>query len=232
MLSEFLSQLLAEFLGTFLFVLTIPLAQLGVGALAPLPVGFMLAAMCFTFGYVSGAHFNPAISFAVFLNGLMTLRRLVCYVFAQLLASFMASLYGSAIVGLSIPVPQIDPNLFHLWQGLVCEMVYTFALTSVVLHVCHSRQRTNDMYGFAVGFALTAAGFAVGGITGGAFNPAVATGTQLVACIGGNCHPLFFFWVYWIAPFGGALIASVLFQVLDTHERREQSKEVSVNAVY
>lgn len=95
-------------------------------------------------------------------------------------------------------------------------MVYTFALTSVVLHVCYSRQQRNEFYGFAIGFMLMAAGFAVGGFTGGAFNPAVATGTQLVACIGKNCAPLIFFWIYWIAPMGGAFIASIIYQLLDT----------------
>lgn len=221
MLSEFLSQLVAEFVGTFLFVLTIPLASLGVGTLAPIGIGFMLASMCFTFGYISGAHFNPAISFAVFINRKMSLRRTIFYMLAQLAGSFCASLYGSAIVGLDIPAPETNTSLINIWQALLCEMVYTFALASVVLHVCFSRQRTNDFYGFAIGMTLTSAGFAVGGFTGGAFNPAVATGMQLVACIGKNCTPLRSFWVYWLAPIGGAFIASLVYQVLDTHERVE-----------
>lgn len=221
MLSLFLSQLLAEFIGTFLFVLTIPLASLGVGTLSPIPIGFMLAAMCFTFGYISGAHFNPAISFAAFINRKLTLRRMVFYIIVQLLGAFCSSLYGSAIVGLDIPVPEINAEFIQVWQGLLCEMVYTFALASVVLHVCYSRQRSNDFYGFAIGMTLMSAAFSVGGFTGGAFNPAVATGTQLVACIGGNCKPLIFFWVYWIAPVGGAFIASILYQILDTHDRDE-----------
>lgn len=219
MFSEFFSQLVAEFIGTFLFVLTITLASIGVGTLAPIAIGFMLAAMCFTFGYISGAHFNPAISFAVFINRKMTLRRTLLYMFVQLAGSFCASLYASVIVGLDIPAPETNADLLNVWQALLCEMVYTFALTSVVLHVCFSRQRTNDFYGFAIGMTLTAAGFSVGGFTGGAFNPAVATGMQLVACIGGKCRPLIFFWVYWIAPIGGAFIATIVYQLLDTHER-------------
>ncbi|AYU82733.1 AQP9 / aquaporin 2 [Leishmania donovani] len=218
MLSEFLSQLVAEFVGTFLLVLTITLASVGVGTLAPIPIGFMLAAMCFTFGYISGAHFNPAISFAVFINRKMTLRRTVMYIVVQLAGSFCASLYASAIIGLQIPAPVANGDLANTWQVLLCELVYTFALTSVVLHVCFSRQRSNDFYGFAIGMTLMAAGFSVGGFTGGAFNPAVATGTQLVLCVYKNCDPLFYFWVYWIAPICGAFVASVIFQLLDTHE--------------
>ncbi|KAK7195892.1 aquaporin 2 [Novymonas esmeraldas] len=225
MLSEFLSQLVAEFVGTFLFVLTITLASVGVGALAPIPIGFMLAAMCFTFGYISGAHFNPAISFAVFINRKMTVRRAALYMIAQLGGSFCASLYASAIIGLNIPAPQPNGDLVNIWQALLCELVYTFALTSVVLHVCFSRQRTNDFYGFAIGMTLMAAGFSVGGFTGGAFNPAVATGTQLVSCMYKNCRPLLFFWVYWIAPIGGAFIATIIYQLLDTHERAPDMRD-------
>ncbi|KEG14255.1 Aquaporin 2 [Trypanosoma grayi] len=217
--SPLASQCIAEFIGTFLFVLTIPLASLGVGSLAPLPIGFMLAAMSFSFGYISGAHFNPAISFATFINGKIPFKQLVFYMGTQIVAAFTASLYGSAIVGLDIPVPSTDVELVSVWQAILCEMVYTFALTSVVLHVNYSRQRSNEFYGFAIGMTVLSASFAVGGFTGGAFNPAVATGTQLVGCIGGNCKPLIMFWIYWVAPLGGAFLASMAYQILDTHER-------------
>ncbi|KAH9577448.1 Major intrinsic protein [Trypanosoma melophagium] len=217
--SPFVSAVVAEFIGTFLFVLTVPLASLGVGSLAPLPIGFMLAAMSFSFGYISGAHFNPAISFATLINGKIGFKKMISYMIAHVVAAFLAGLYGSAIVGLDIPVPSTDVSLVSVWQALLCEMVYTFALTSVVLHVNYSRQRSNEFYGFAIGMTVLSASFAVGGYTGGAFNPAVATGTQLVGCIGGNCKPLMFFWIYWVAPLGGAFLASIAYQILDTHER-------------
>ncbi|ESL11030.1 aquaporin 9 [Trypanosoma rangeli SC58] len=218
-LSPFMSEVAAEFIGTFLFVLTIPLASLGVGSLAPLPIGFMLAAMTFSFGYISGAHFNPAVTFAALINGNIFIKKALSYVLAQILAAFLAALYGSAIVGLNIPVPSTDVSLVSVWQAILCEMVYTFALASVVLHVNYSRQRGNEFYGFAIGMTVLSASFAVGGFTGGAFNPAVATGTQLVGCIGGNCKPLIFFWIYWVAPLGGSVLASIAYQILDTHDR-------------
>ncbi|RNF08577.1 aquaporin 9 [Trypanosoma rangeli] len=217
--SPFVSEVAAEFIGTFLFVLTIPLASLGVGSLAPLPIGFMLAAMTFSFGYISGAHFNPAVTFATLINGKIYIKKALLYILAQILAAFLAALYGSAIVGLNIPVPSTDVSLVSVWQAILCEMVYTFALASVVLHVNYSRQRGNEFYGFAIGMTVLSASFAVGGFTGGAFNPAVATGTQLVGCIGGNCKPLIFFWIYWVAPLGGSVLASIAYQILDTHDR-------------
>lgn len=217
--SPLVSQIIAEFIGTFLFVLTIPLATLGVGSLAPLPIGFMLAAMSFSFGYISGAHFNPAITLAVFMNGKIALPKLILYTLSQIGAAFLASLYGVALVGLKIPVPSTDVGLAAVWRTILCETVYTFALASVVLHVNYSRQRNPAFYGFAIGMTVLSALFAVGGFTGGAFNPAVATGTQLVGCIGGNCAPLALFWLYWVAPMGGSFLASVVYQILDTHDR-------------
>jgi glycerol uptake facilitator-like aquaporin len=91
------------------------------------------------------------------------------------------------------------------------------------LHVAYSRQRTNSFYGFAIGMTVMAAAFSVGGFTGGAFNPAVATGIQLVACFGGNCKPLIFSWMYWVAPMGGAFVGGFIFNLLDTNARAESN---------
>ncbi|EPY25787.1 major intrisic-like protein [Strigomonas culicis] len=232
MLSEFLSQLLAELIGTFLFVLVVSMAPAGVNSLAPIPIGFMLASMCFTFGYISGAHFNPAVSFAAFINGKMTLQRFLLYVVTQVIGAFLASLYATAIIGLEITVPTTDMNLLAIWKSLMGELVYTFALASVVLHVCFSRQRTNDFYGFAIGMTVMAGAFSVGSVSGGAFNPALALGTQFVSCIRGNCKPLLGFWVYWVAPLLGALIATVVYQLLDSHDRGEGEIVVTTDAVF
>jgi len=215
-LSKENSELVAEFVGTFLFVLTIPLASASIGDLAPIPIGFMLMAMVFTFGYISGAHFNPAITFATLITRHTSLKKAARYVFAQIMASIAATLYVTAIIGTRFPVPTIS-NVLDVWQGLLTESVYVFALACVVLHVAYSRQRANDFYGFAIGMTVLAAGFSVGGFTGGSFNPAVATGTQLVACIvGSKCGPLIFVWLYWIAPLAGAFLGAFLYNILDT----------------
>eukprot|EP00331_Platyophrya_macrostoma_P012211 CAMPEP_0176420628 /NCGR_PEP_ID=MMETSP0127-20121128/8714_1 /TAXON_ID=938130 /ORGANISM="Platyophrya macrostoma, Strain WH" /LENGTH=242 /DNA_ID=CAMNT_0017801249 /DNA_START=42 /DNA_END=770 /DNA_ORIENTATION=+ len=214
------SELVGEFVGTFLFVLTITMATIGIGTLAPLAIGFMLMAMVFTFGYLSGGHFNPAITFATVITRHTPIPKFVRYTVVQVLAAIFSTLYGSAMVGLSIPVPTTNTNIVSIWQSLLSEGVYTFALSCVVLHVAYSRQRTNSFYGFAIGMCVMAAAFSVGGFTGGAFNPAVATGIQLVACIGGNCSPLIFVWMYWLAPLGGAFLAGFIYNMLDTADRK------------
>lgn len=218
------SELVGEFVGTFLFVLTITLATIGIGSLAPLAIGFMLMAMVFTFGYITGGHFNPAITWATVVTRHTTMSKFIRYAVVQVLASIFATLYGTAMVGLDIPAPTTDTSLISIWQGLLYEGVYSFALACVVLHVGYSRQRTNSFYGFAIGMTVMSAGFAVGGFTGGAFNPAVATGIQLVACIGGNCAPLIFTWIYWVAPMAGAFLGGFVYNLLDTGDRRPEGE--------
>lgn len=218
-LSPHATTLVAEFVGTFLFVLTIPLASIGVGSLAPIPIGFMLMAMVFSFGYISGGHFNPAVTFATFVVGQTPFRKLLEYTIVQVLAAVCATLYGVIIVGLDVPAPTTNNNLIKIWQAFCAELVYTFALANVVLHVACSRQKGNDFYGFAIGMTVLSAAFSVGGFTGGAFNPAVATGTQLVRCVTmQDCIPLAYIWLYWFAPLGGAFLGGMLFNLLDTYE--------------
>lgn len=217
-LSKETSQLVAEFVGTFLFVLTIPLSTEGIGSLAPLPIGFMLMAMVFTFGYISGGHFNPAITFATVITRHTTLPKFAKYTVTQVMGAIFASLYGTSIVGLDFPAPDTNNDIVKIWQALCAELIYSFALATIVLHVAYSRQRHNNFYGFAIGMCVLAAAFAVGGFTGGAFNPAVATGTQLVRCMTGNCTPLIHVWIYWLAPLGGAFLGAFIFNFLDTSD--------------
>jgi glycerol uptake facilitator-like aquaporin len=225
------NELAAEFVGTFLFVLTIPLATSGIGKLAPLAIGFMLMAMVFTFGYISGGHFNPAVSFATLITNNISVPKFVRYTVVQVAAAICASAYGGMISGFNMPVPTTNFNLVSIWQGFLSEGVYTFALACVVLHVAYSRQKSNDFYGFAIGMVVLSAAFSVGGFTGGTFNPAVATGIQLVACFGGNCKPLVFVWMYWFAPLGGAFLAGMFHNMLDTATHEEETRNAKPETI-
>lgn len=219
MLSPLLSKALAELLGTFMFTLTMPLASLGVGTLAPVAVAFMLCAMIFTFGYISGAHFNPAVSFGAFLNHKLTFRRFIVYIVAQLIGSFLASLYGVAVAGIDIPVPQGTLSTFATWQTFLCELAFSFGMMTVFLHLCYSAgHEQHDFYGFAVPFTLLSAGLCMGGVESSGLNPAVATGTQMVACLSGTCRPLLWCWIYWLGPILGSILASCLFRCLDVKD--------------
>lgn len=219
---------LAEFVGTFLFVLTVPLATVGVGALAPLPIGLMLMSMVFTFGGFSGGHFNPSVSFAALMINELKLKPFLMYVAAQFAAAICAALYATTIIGLDLPTPTTS-GLLDVWQTLLAEAAFTFALSSVMLHAQYSRQRSHDFAGLAAGMIVVAGGFSVfGGFKNGAFNPAVAVGIQIVSCITGDCKPLIHVWLYLLAPTAGAFLASFLYNILDTEARvvREPSKRM------
>ena len=222
-LGELTSQLIAELVGTFLFVLTIPLAIVGIGSLHPIPVSFMLMAMVFSFADSSGAHFNPAITLAHFFLGKTSLPKAVRYGVVQVLGSVLGSLYATIIVGSNIPAPTTDNNLGAVWRTLLQELLFTFGIVTVMLHVSCSRQKRHDIFAFSLGMMVLSATFAVGGWTRGAFNPAAATGTQLVACMFGNCSPLLHVWIYWAAPCGGAVVGAILYRLLDTEQHSSDS---------
>ena len=216
---------LAEAAGTFLFVLTIALVEINNPGtpgrpdtnITPLPIGFMLMCMVFTFGYVSGGHFNPAVTFAVFLarRDKVDFKRLVAYVFCQCTASLGAGIVAMIIQGSQdIIVPDVKNDSTFIRKGFFAELIYTFALATVVLNVAYSRQEGNFYYGFAIGMTVAAGVAAVGGVSGGAFNPAVATGLQAAVCLVGRCVPLMHFWLYWLSPAVGAMLAAILFRSL------------------
>lgn len=212
----------AEIIGTFIFVLTIALVEVNNPTLpgqkdtntSPIPIGFTLTVMVFTFGYISGGHFNPAVSLAVTVakNAEFGYVRCGIYMACQVGAALGAGIVAMIIQGTNdIIVPDVNNDADYIRKGLFAELIYTFALATVVLNVAYSRQKENFFYGFAIGFIVISGASAVGGVSGGAFNPAVATGLQAAVCIVGRCTALMHFWLYWVAPCLGAIFAGLLF---------------------
>jgi aquaporin Z len=201
-------KLVVEFVGTFLFVFTIGMAtnQAGAGALAPLAIGSMLMVIVFAGGHVSGGHYNPAVSTAVFLRGRMATNELASYVATQLLAAVVAGLVVRYVGG-----REAHTAVAGAGKMLVAEFLVTFALAWVVLHVATARGTDgNSFYGLAIGFTVVAGAFAVGGISGGAFNPAVALGAMVTGLFEWSN-----IWIYLIADFlGGAAAAWAFLFVL------------------
>ena len=167
-------QLTVEFIGTFILVLTVGLAasSQGAGDLAPLAIGSALMVMVFAGGHISGAHYNPAVSFAALLTGKLRRRQTASYVLTQLAAGALAALLVRAFVG-----PATPAVLGADWKILVGELIFTLALAYVVLNVTSAdATEGNSFYGLAIGFTVVTGIFAVGKTTGGVFNLAVALG--------------------------------------------------------
>lgn len=218
-LHPLLAHYVSEGVGTFFFALSIALVGKNNSSLvAPIPIGFMLMAMVFTFGYISGGHFNPAVSFAVMLTKMDDKWKLLGYMVCQTGAALGAGIVAMIVEGnRDLVVPKVHGNQAeYVRKGLFAELIFSFALATVVLHVAYSRQKHNFFYGFSIGMVVLAGASAVGGVSGGAFNPAIATGLQAAACIVGRCEALMHFWLYWVAPCTGAGLASVVFLQMDT----------------
>lgn len=201
------AKLLTEFAGTFLFLSVIALSGRA-GALAPLAIGLALAAMVYMGGHVSGAHYNPAVSFGLFLRGVISPATMALYWVSQLIAAGLAFVVAFWIGGQSLG---IHPGAGISWySALAAEFLLTTALVLVILNVAATRETEgNSYYGLAIGFTVAAGAFVVGPISGGAFNPAVGFGATLGAAFfshGGWSD----FWLYIVGPLAGAVVAQAL----------------------
>lgn len=201
---------LVEFIGTFFLVLTIGCAVLkpgDAGALAPLAIGSALMVMVFAGGYVSGAHFNPAVTLAVFLRGKCPASDLAPYIIAQVLGAGVAALIVLFLKG-NPPVEAIKPDIA---RALVAEFLYTFALCHVVLNVATAKGTSgNPTYGLAIGFTVLAGAYSVGAISGGVFNPAVAVGITVM-----GISAVANIWIYLAANFAAGAAAAMVFKVIN-----------------
>jgi aquaporin Z len=204
-----------EFIGTFFLVFTVCTAARAHAALLPVAVGAVLAAMVFAGGHISGGHYNPAVSLAAFVRGKLSALDLACYIGAQLLA-------GAAAAGVTRYVGRGDVKAFTLAgsdvvAAFIVELLFTFALAYVVLNVATSKDHPNNsFYGLAIGFTVLAGAAAVGGISGGAFNPAVGLGVVLAGLAGAST-----IWIYIVATLVGGAAAGFVFRALNPDDLAE-----------
>ena len=204
---------LTEFIGTFFLVLTVGCTgiSVGPGVIPQTAIGAVLMAMIYAGGPVSGAHYNPAVTLGVFLRGRCAALDVVPYIVAQVIGSLAAS---AAVMYLKLGA---TATLFQarLGPAFAAEVLFTFALVYVVLNVATTKSGAgNSYFGLAIGFTVTAAAFAVGNISGGAFNPAVAIG----ACMMGML-PWSAVWMYLVAEAIGGGLAALVFRLLRPDER-------------
>ena len=202
---------LTEFLGSFFFVMTIGLVVATDTPLAPLAIGATLMVLVYMGAPVSGAHYNPAVTLALFIRKKMPRGDLVPYLVAQL-AGATAGAY-MAYVFLDRTFAPAPPSTASPGGAVLIELFYTCLLALVVLN-CAARQATkgNSYFGLAIGFTIVIAVFAGGPISGGAFNPGVATGAILINAISGDGN-LSNLWIYLVGPFLGGALAAVLFKL-------------------
>ena len=175
---------IVEFIGTFFLILTVVAAVTGTaGDLAPLAIGLILMAMVYAGGHISGAHYNPAVTIAVLVRGGLPFKHVPGYMIAQILGGFAAAFTGKYLLDF-MPEEAAGISMgasFDIIGGGVAEFLGTFALCWVVLHTATAKGTDgNPFYGAAIGLTVTAMAYSFGGITGGAFNPAVAVSVSSI----------------------------------------------------
>ncbi|MEN3308691.1 MAG: aquaporin [Micromonosporaceae bacterium] len=204
---------LTEFIGTFVLVLTICGAVASGSPLAPLAIGGALAAAIYAGGHISGAHYNPAVTLAVLLRGKLPVREALPYVVAQLAGGLAGAGAARLIVG-AHSGPPLHLSGGKLGSALLAEFVVTFVLAYVVLNVATSKDHPNNsFYGLAIGFTVMAGAVAVGGISGGVFNPAVAVAVSATGLVSWSM-----IWVYLLANLAGGAVAAFTFRLLNPAE--------------
>jgi MIP family channel proteins len=201
--------LVAEAIGTFILVFigtgAVVVNTVSHGAITHLGIssifGAVVAALIYTLGHISGAHFNPAVTLAFWQSGFFPGKRVLAYILAQCTGAIAASVllrstFGNiANLGATLP-------LGHNWlQALILETVLTFILMFVILGSGLDRRAPIGFAGMAIGLTVMVAAAVMGPITGASMNPARSLAPALVAGLWQD-H-----WVYWVAPILGAQLA-------------------------
>lgn len=211
-----MNKYLVEMIGTFFLVFTVGCTVIapGVGSFAPLAIGASLMVMIFAGGHISGGHYNPAVTIGVWLRGKCETKDVLPYWASQLIGAALAALTVRFLKG----VPASPANDLPVVPALLAEFLFTFALVYVVLNVATAKGTSgNSFYGLAIGMTVTTGAFAVGNISGAAFNPAVALGVTLMGISTWSVIP-----VYWVSQLLAGAAAALVFKVVDPAYREER----------
>lgn len=164
--------------------------------------------MVYAGGHISGAHYNPAVSLAASVRGRHSWGELIPYWVAQVSG---AALAAGAAMYLTGGVAKSAEPLADVSKAFLAEFLFTFALAFVVLNSATAKGTSgNSFYGLAIGFTVLTGAFAVGSISGGAFNPAVAVGAGIM----GLMH-MPSIWAHIVADLAGGLVAGLAFLFLN-----------------
>jgi aquaporin Z len=190
-------------------VFTVGLAVRQGAPLAPIAIGSVLMVMIFAGGHISGGHFNPAVTLAAFLRGRCDKKDVLPYWIAQFAAAVVAGLLVNFLLA-----GRVDPLLLGkhpTTQSFIVEFLFTFALAWVVLNVATTKATMgNSFYGLAIGFTVLVGAITVGGISGGAFNPAVGLGVFTMGLESGKQ-----FGIYLVSEFSGAAVAALIYRLVN-----------------
>ena len=206
---------LAEIIGTFALVFcgtgAIVIDQETHGAIThpgiAITFGLIVAAMIYTVGDISGAHLNPAVTITFWVAKTFPARDVLPYIGSQATGAFLASFTlkflfpANATLGATLPANSA-------WQSFVLELILTFILMFVILHVAKGSKEQGMFAGIAIGSVVLLEAMFAGPICGASMNPIRSVSPAIVS---GHMEHL---WVYLTAPCTGALLAVACWMIL------------------
>ncbi|NBI27771.1 aquaporin [Chengkuizengella marina] len=211
-------KLIAEFLGTYFLILA------GTGAIVTNSItgdlthvgvaitwGLVVMSMIYTFGHISGAHFNPAVTIGFLTNRSITSKEATLYISTQILAGIAASstlliLFGN-IANLGATLPREG------WlQTFIIEFILTFFLMMVILGSAVHGKAVKSFAGIAIGTTVGLEAMFAGPISGASMNPARSIGPAILS---GTLEHL---WIYIVATTLGSIAAAIIYQFIRENE--------------
>ena len=227
LLDDWIRPLLAEFIGPFALVfigagailtaITQGFGDGGTLVMVALAHGLAIGLMVAAAGHISGGHYNPAVTIALFIGGKIGLIKSAGYIIAQLLGAVVAAMlldyiFDKSLVDLAASIPAInyggegdaDGLIIGRGRTLVIEVILTFFLVYVICGVAVDSRGAHAIAPLAIGLTITMDILMAGPLTGAAMNPARHFGPALVA---GEWKDT---WIYWAGPIVGGALASIV----------------------
>ena len=205
---------LAEFIGTLALVF------FGCGAIAnglpptavALAFGLVIAVMIYTFGHISGAHFNPAVSIGFAVGRHLPWSTTATYAAAQIAGAIAGALVLRMTLGPQADLGVTRPAGSEL-QAFIWELVLTFFLMLVITAVATDIRAAGQAAALAIGGTVALGALVGGPVSGASMNPARSLGPAIVS---GDLTGL---WIYLVAPVLGAVAAALVYRFVRNGER-------------
>ncbi|KAI0978289.1 hypothetical protein GJ496_011617 [Pomphorhynchus laevis] len=223
----------AEFIGTTFYLLTGLLTITHARSALPVAVtfGISLAAYLACFGHISGGHFNPATTTAVFVAGEVHIILALMYIVIQLIGGIAAAALAKLLIVPVSNVVSVGDNddlllpggatsiflhgIDHLrttwWKALIAEAIFTMTFTFVILMTTKDRMSKTGLAPFLVGLTLSVCMLALTSVSGGQINPARSFGCAVVL------NNWKYHFIFWAGPLIGAVLAGLLYRFIFSH---------------
>ncbi|NLW76694.1 MAG: aquaporin family protein [Methanomicrobiales archaeon] len=188
-----------------------------------LAFGFVIAAVIYGLGRISGAHINPAVTIALWATKRFPTKDMVWYVVAQIIGASLGSLLFAASVGMdavtigglgaTAPFPGISYG-----QAILAEFIGTFVLMMAIMGAAVDRNAPSGFAGLVIGFTVAGVIITTGNIAGSSLNPARTFGPYLGDLLLGGSNLWGFFPIYIIGPILGAICAAFFYDWVSTED--------------